>query len=305
MTILITGGAGFIGSHVVDALLLASHKVIVVDDYRTGNNKRKGAIYTGLALNDAHLGDIFAQYKPEVICHFAAQVSVPHSITHPKIDAETNIIDSIRLLELAKRFDVSQLIFASSGGAITGDADVFPTPEPEDAFPLSPYGVSKQIFEQYLWSASATHGMKTVILRMANIYGPRQATAGEAGVVAAFLQSIKAKKPLTIFGDGESTRDFTYVKDVANVVEKIIRKKYTGMAHISTGIETSVNELAEQLSNIHAKEVIINYEEARSGEVRRSVLLPSRAKEQWGVKCKTPLALGLQETYDWYMKKRV
>lgn len=305
MNILITGGAGFIGSHIVDALLQAGHAVVVVDNFRSGKNKRKGAVYKDMSLNDVRLEQVFKDVQPEVICHFAAQVSVPYSVAFPKSDAEVNIVDSVRLLELAKQYKVRQFVFASSGGAITCNPTVFPTPEMENAFPLSPYGISKQVFEYYLWSAWETHGIKPVILRLANIYGPRQATVGEAGVVAAFLQAIKERKPLTIFGDGESTRDFTFVKDIARAVEKVIRKKAIGMAHLSTGKETSVNDLAEMLCAIHGKPVDIHHEPARSGEVRRSVLSPKKAKETWNITCKTSLMEGLQETYDWFKKQRL
>ncbi|HEX2182852.1 MAG TPA: NAD-dependent epimerase/dehydratase family protein [Rubrobacteraceae bacterium] len=216
MRVLVTGGAGFIGSHVADLLLARGHEVAIADDLSRG---RRANVPEGAAFYEADVrsgcGEVFRGFGPEAVCHQAAQVDVRRSVAEPDLDADVNILGTIRLLENCVRYGVGRFVFASTGGAIYGEQRVFPAPEDHPEYPLSPYGVSKLAAERYLRFYQAHHGLPCVALRYANVYGPRQDPHGEAGVVAIFASRLAAGERCTINGSGEQTRDYVYAGDVA------------------------------------------------------------------------------------------
>lgn len=282
MKILVTGGAGFIGSHIVDAYLDKGHSVVIIDSLATGKKKNlnpDAVFYKGDITDRAFVEHVFKEERVDVVNHHAAHASVSESMRNPQFDAEVNIIGSINLVEVACKNSVEKFIFASTGGAIYGDTRVNPTPETEDPHPISPYGVSKLSFEHYLHYYHNVHGLRYTSLRYANVYGERQDPFGEAGVVAIFCEKFAQNKKVEIFGDGEQTRDYVYVGDVvrANILALEKDALYRPV-NIGTGKETSVNELYEILSDIAGNSLKPVYAEKRSGEQRRSVLDYSLAK---------------------------
>ena len=286
--ILVTGGAGFIGSHVVDVYLRAGHRVTVVDNLSTGRmaNLNTRAQFFPADIRSATLDAIFQQGRFDVVNHHAAHIDLRRSVADPWHDAEINILGTLNLLECARRFGVKRVIFASTGGALYGDEVPYPTPESHPAQPLSPYGVAKLTVEHYLHYYQAVHGLRPVILRYANVYGPRQDPYGEAGVVAIFAERLLQGDRPVIFGDGQQTRDFVFVGDVvrANLLAVDYLKEDSGdsaplVANIGTGHELPVNELFALLTTSlpNAPEPI--YAPPKSGEQRRSVIDPSYAKK--------------------------
>ncbi|HLK12718.1 MAG TPA: NAD-dependent epimerase/dehydratase family protein, partial [Candidatus Binatia bacterium] len=216
MKVLVTGGAGFIGSHVVDALVAAGHDVVVVDDLSTGHreNLNPNARFVELDVTDPRLVELIRDERPAAVSHHAAQMDVRRSVADPLFDARTNILGTINLLEGARRANVRRVLFVSSGGAVYGEQEIFPAPETHPTNPVSPYGVSKRAGELYAFFYQAEYHIPFVALRYANVYGPRQDPHGEAGVVAIFCGRMLAGQPVTIFGDGEQTRDYVFVGDI-------------------------------------------------------------------------------------------
>ena len=255
MRVLVTGGAGFIGSHVVDRLLADGHAVDAVDNLTTGRRERvhPAARLHVCDLRDARLDAVVAAARPEVVVHLAAQAAVPRSVADPVFDASVNVLGTIALLEACRRAGVRRALYTSSGGAGYGDTDVLPTPEDHPLRPASPYGVSKITAEHYLECWAGLTAGRALTLRLANIYGPRQDPAGEAGVVAIFASRLLAGEPCIVNGDGEQTRDYVYVGDVADAVARgVTSADATGVANIGTGAETTVNELHRRLpANFH------------------------------------------------------
>jgi UDP-glucose 4-epimerase len=306
MRILVTGGAGFIGSHVVDAYVTAGHEVAVVDDLSSGSadNVHPRARSYRLDIRDAELDGVFAEARPEVVCHHAAQVSVRRSVEAPQADAEINVLGSLNVFEAARRHGVRRVIVASTGGAIYGEQCEGAADETHPCRPRSPYAVAKLAVEHYLDYARATFGVEAVVLRYANVYGPRQDPHGEAGVVAIFMQRILAGLPPTIFGDGEQVRDFVYVDDVvaANVLALGVPTPdaETAIFNIGTGHATSVNELWRAIETLAQPGVRAYHEPARSGDVRRSVLDPSRAARILGWRPTVTVEDGLARTWAWF-----
>ncbi len=303
MKVLITGGAGFIGSHLVDALVASGHEAIVVDHHlkdklRFPNPQAK--IYK-LSFQSPELADVFAAEKPDAVCHLAAQISVTRSVVDPVLDATTNIVSAINVLDLAKQFGCKKFVFASSGGAIYGDHPERPTPEKYDTKPISPYGIGKQAFEYYLDLYREHFGLPTVALRFSNVYGPRQMSAGEASVIAIFLERLRTGNIATIFGDGSTTRDYLFVGDAVDAFVKALTNDFVGTINIATGEETSVLELWELLKDIHGGEHELEFQPFRAGEVQRSVLSAATAHQAIGWRPRMALRDGLKETYDWYM----
>lgn len=300
MKIVVTGGAGFIGSHVVDRFINEGHEVIVIDHYRRDKKRfenPKAKIYK-LRFSDPKLRSVFEIEKPEVICHLAAQISVTESVKNPVEDAKTNIADSIALLKLAEDFKIEKFIFASSGGGIYAGYPEMPTPIVMDAKPLSPYGIGKQSFEYYLLAGKVPH----VILRLANVYGPRQMSEGEAGVISIFIERILKSEPVKIFGDGSATRDYVYVTDIVDAFYKSAMSDFTGIVNIGTGVETSVNKLWELISAQHGGGEM-NYEEARPGEVDRSVIDASETKAAINWEPTIEIEEGIKKTYEWFSEQ--
>jgi UDP-glucose 4-epimerase len=307
MRILVTGGAGFIGSAVTDAYLTAGHDVAVVDDLSAGSpeNLDPRVRLHRLDIRDPELDAIFADERPEVVSHHAAQVSIRRSIEDPRADASANVLGSLNVFEAARRHGARRVIFASTGGAIYRDEQPgVPADESRPCRPRTPYAVAKCSVEQYLDYFCATFGLEAISLRYANVYGPRQDPHGEAGVIAIFLHRVLAGLNPTIFGDGEQVRDFIYVGDVAGANRAALEAALTPgenlVVNISTGVGTTVNAVWRTLDKIARPSVRAYHEPVRSGDVRWNVLDPSRAKHHLGWSAGVSVAEGLQRTWEWF-----
>ena len=309
MRVLITGGAGFIASHVADAFLLAGHEVAVVDDLSTGfkENLDPRIRFWQVDIRTPDLPRVVSDFRPDVISHHAAQMSVSASARDPRHDADINILGTLNLLEAAVRSEVRRVVFASTGGAVYGDLVPIPTDETAVARPVSPYGVAKLAVERYLHAYQAMHGLRAVALRYSNVYGPRQSPHGEAGVVAIFSRAILEGRELMVNGDGEQTRDYVYVGDVvrANIVaaEMALGHEFP-IVNIGTGVETSVNVLLQLLRESAGRHVAWRHGPPRPGEQRRSVLDCTLAKRVLGWEAATDLRTGLSRTFEWFSANR-
>ena len=305
MRILVTGGAGFIGSNVVDGYLAEGHDVVVVDDLSAGSptNVSRRAGFHQVDVRSAALDAVFQAERPEIVSHHAAQVSVRRSVEEPIVDAEINVLGSLNVLETARRHGVRRVIFASTGGAIYGEIDgAAPAGEGHACRPRSPYAVSKLAVEHYLDNCRAG-GLETVVLRYANVYGPRQDPHGEAGVIAIFIQRVLAGLTPAIYGDGEQVRDFVYVGDVvrANVAALTVAADGPTVMNIGTGRGTSINALWRALAAIAQPGVGPYHEPARAGDILRSVLDPARARAMLGWQPAVTLEDGLRRTWEWFV----
>jgi len=298
MRAIVTGGAGFIGSHVVDTLLANGDEVHVLDNLATGKraNVPDGAVFHEADIRtDAHT--VFDQVRPETVFHLAAQADVRVSVERPDFDADVNVIGTVRVLEAARRHD-AKLVFASTGGAIYGECDG-PAPEDSPRRPLAPYGTSKLSAEEYLYTYNRLYGTSHVVLRYGNVYGPRQDPHGEAGVVAIFMNKIRSGERPRIFGDGKQTRDYVYVKDVADVTLRAPESD-GGEFNVGTGEETSVLTLLEQIAGASGTNPEPEFADPRPGELQRSVLDISRAERELGWRPRRDLEAGLAETWAWF-----
>jgi UDP-glucose 4-epimerase len=293
---LVTGGAGFIGSHLVDALLAAGHEPTIVDHLdpaRAANFEPAAA--RGARLVRADVTDVprmlgaFAQARPEVVFHLAAQIDVRRSVEDPSTDAHVNIGGTAAVLEAARQAGVRRVVLASTAG-VYGDPERLPTPETAPLAPLSPYGAGKAAAEAYMSMFSRLHGLSTLSLRMSNVYGPRQNPHGEAGVVAIFCAAAAEGRQITVFGDGAQTRDFVFVEDVVAAFLSAAASDAQGALNVSTGTETSLGQLVETLGVARADGP------SRLGEIRRSSLDPALAAERLGWRARTALAEGLDRT---------
>ncbi len=298
MRVLVTGGAGFIGSHVSEALLVRGHEVTVVDDLSSG---KRGNVPEGADFHEADVrtgcAEIFRSFRPDALCHLAAQMDVRRSVREPDFDADVNVLGTVRLLESCVAHGVGKVVFASTGGAVYGEQNEFPAPENHPQYPVSPYGVSKLAGERYLHYYRAQHGLPYAALRYANVYGPRQDPHGEAGVVAIFSGNLAEGQPSTIFGTGEQTRDYVYVGDVARAnVLALEGDAPDGAYNIGTGIETSVTELYERMRRLSGRDVAAERGPAKPGEQSRSSVDPTKAARELGWKPETDLASGLERT---------
>lgn len=307
MKILVTGGAGFIGSNIVDVYVKLGHDVVVVDDLSTGKKEfinPKVKFYQADIKDREKIKEIFTNEKPEILNHQAAQISVRKSVENPVFDADINIIGALNLLEEARENGIKKIIFASSGGALYGDATVIPTPESyEPKKPLSPYGIAKYATELYLEYYYINFGIPYVALRYSNVYGPRQNPDGEAGVIAIFCKKLLAGNTPVINGDGKQTRDYVYVEDVANANEKAIVTKYVGGVNIATTKETDVMTLFKELSEQTKKEVSPDFVDAKKGEQKRSCLDINKAKNELNWEPSTGLESGLEKTIKYFSSK--
>ncbi len=308
MRVLVTGGAGFIGSHVADAYLAAGHEVGVVDDLSTGSkeNLDPRVRFWQADIRATDLADILQEFRPEVLNHHAAQMSVSVSVRDPRLDAEVNILGTLNLLELAVRQGVRRVIFASTGGAIYGDHETLPTPETVFPQPVSPYGVAKSAVERYLHAYQAMHGLRAVALRYANVYGPRQNPHGEAGVVAIFSRGILEGRELTINGDGAQTRDYVYVSDVVRgnlLATDMTLGQALAILNIGTGTETSVNELVRLFRDVAGMDAVWRHGPPRPGEQRRSALDSRLAKRLLGWEAAADIRSGLTQTFRWFQER--
>jgi UDP-glucose 4-epimerase len=311
MRALVTGGAGFIGSTLVDRLLAEGHRVDVVDDLSSGSlanlaDARSSSdhdfTFHRLDLRSSEVTDLIARRQPEVIFHLAAQMDVRVSVERPVYDAEINIIGGLNVLEGARQGGTRKVVFASSGGTIYGDPDPVELPlrETHPQQPLSPYGVSKKAFGDYLVAYRLLHDLEFTALALANIYGPRQNPHGEAGVVAIFCGRLLKGERCTIFGDGSMTRDYTFVDDVVDAFARAIDGGDGLLLNIGTGKETSVRELYEGIGHYVGTTEEPFYAPERPGELKRSCLDPGRASVHLGWKPWTTMEMGIGQTVDWF-----
>jgi UDP-glucose 4-epimerase len=296
--VVVTGGAGFIGSHVVDRLLEEGRRVIVVDDLSSGTtaNLQPGAELEQFDLAAPEAVSRIARLRPSAVVHCAAQASVTESFRDPARDAAVNIVGGLNALRGALEGGGKRFVYVTTGGALYGHAASLPSTERDPIAPLSPYGLSKWIMERYL-SILAGDGLSWVALRLGNVYGPRQRSDGEAGVVAIFADRMRRGEPVSIEGDGEQTRDFVFVADVRDAIVGALDHAGTDSLNVGTGRATSVNELFRQLSAIAGYRLEPTHAAARPGDVRHSVLDVRRAEAVLGWTPRTDLADGLRETY--------
>ena len=303
LKVLITGGAGFIGSNVADGLLENNFKIVIVDDLSNGRkeNLPEEAKFYKCDIRDKKLYSIFKEEKPDIVIHNAAQLSVRISVEDPLMDADINIMGGLNVIGACHRYNVDKIIFASSGGTVYGEQKYFPADEEHPTNPVSPYGVAKLATENYLYYFYKTYGLKYISLRYANIYGPRQDPYGEAGVVAIFSSKILKGKNPTINGDGLQTRDYVYVGDAVDINLKAIESDFTGPLNVGTGRETTVVELFNILKEVSGKDDIEEiYGPAKEGEQRRSQLSYKLAKKALDWQPKVSIEKGLKLTYDWF-----
>jgi UDP-glucose 4-epimerase len=298
---IVTGGAGFIGSHVVDALIAQGAEVAVVDSLVHGKEENVAA-GVDLHVRDIRepLDEIFDAVRPEAVFHLAAQADVRVSVERPVEDAEVNVLGTVRVLEAARGHG-AQVVFASTGGAIYGEC-VEPAREDSECEPLSPYGTAKLAAEEYLRSYNRLYGTRHIALRYGNVYGPRQDPHGEAGVVAIFLGSLSRGEQARIFGDGGQTRDYVYAGDVARATVSTIGND-GGVFNVGTGRETSVTELYELCARVAGSDIAAEHAPERLGELRRSFLDTTRAAESLGFTAMVDLEDGLRATWDWVQKE--
>jgi UDP-glucose 4-epimerase len=304
MNIIVTGGAGFIASQIVDAYLERGHDVHILDDFSTGQevNLNPRAKVHRVDIADGKVAKLVEQIKPDVVNHHAAQMDVRHSVADPAFDARVNVIGFINLLEACRNTGVKKVLFASSGGAVYGEQERFPAPESHVTQPASPYGVSKRTGELYLSYYHQSFGMPYIALRYANVYGPRQSTKGEAGVVAIFLSLLLSGKIPVINGDGLQTRDYVYVGDVVAANVAALDSSFVGQINIGTGIETDVVTIYSHLRDAVGSNVEAHHGPAKTGEQRRSCLDARRAAEILGWRPQVALAEGLRRTAAYYQE---
>jgi UDP-glucose 4-epimerase len=308
MKILVTGGAGFIGSHVVDLYIDHGHDVIVLDDLSTGHrsNLHPKARFFEMDIRSPEVVGLLAREKPEVINHHAAQMDVRRSVEAPLFDADVNILGSLNLIEAAHAAGVRQFIYISTGGAVYGEPEYLPCDEDHPVNPICQYGASKHTVEHYLYLYHWNYGMKYSVLRYPNVYGPRQDPHGEAGVVAIFLGRMIAGDPVTINGDGEQVRDFVYVGDCARANLLAIQNgDKPGIYNLGSGAGTSVNEVFRVLQSITGYNHEPVHGPPKIGETRRIWLAADKANREWGWRAEIGLRDGLETTAEHFRTKKV
>jgi UDP-glucose 4-epimerase len=303
--VLVTGGAGFIGSHIVDALVGRGDEVLVLDDLSTGDREyvNAAARFERGDIREPEAAALARQWRPDVICHHAAQMSVSRSVREPLFDAGVNLVGGLHLLEVAREVG-ARFLFASTGGALYGDADVLPTPETYPAWPVSPYGVAKLSFEHYLHCYRVQHSVQYVALRYANVYGPRQNPHGEAGVVAIFCQRMLAGEQAVINGDGMYTRDFVHVDDVVRAnLAALDAPDVTGHFNVGTGRQVDINRVFELVRELIGSATPEVHGPARAGDQRTSALDAALIGERLGWRPQVALEDGLEGTVAWFRER--
>lgn len=311
MRVAVTGGAGFIGSHIVDRLVAESHEVLVIDDLSSGfrNNVPEEATLIEASISSLEADKAIADFRPEALIHAAAQISVRKSMEDPSFDADVNVKGILHLLTQLQRLSSPKpsVVFLSTGGAMYGDTEVVPTAESHVALPESLYGLHKRFGELYFDFWHRVHGIPYIALRLGNVYGPRQNPHGEAGVVAIFSERLLKGEPCTIFGDGSQTRDFVYVADVVEAVLLAVKSKgqVSGsdrIFNVATGVEVSVRELFDVMKEAAESSSELTLAPPRAGEQKRSVLDPSLLHNVLGWKAQQDLSSGISLTVEWFRK---
>ncbi len=305
MRVCVTGGAGFIGSHLVDRLIALGHTVLVIDNLSTGVHEfvNSDAIFVEMDVRDSNIDSIFAEFKPRVVFHEAAQTMVPASMVNPKMDCDVNLLGLVNILEASRKHKVEHFLMPSSA-AVYGDFDTLPLTEDMIGEPTSFYGLTKLTGEGYLRIYEQAFGLKTVCFRYSNVYGPRQGDGGEGGVISIFTRLINEGQGLTIFGDGEQTRDFIYVDDVVEAnIKAMNHPELTGVYNISTNTSTSVNKLVSYFKSISNKDLPVYYEAERTGDIRHSRLCNQKAKVDFDFLATVDLERGLRDTISYFKGK--
>lgn len=302
-TLLITGGAGFIGSHLAEEALAAGDGVVILDNLATGHlrNVPEGAVFVERDLREPGLEDLLAEYGVTAVSHHAAQANVRVSLDDPAFDAEVNVVGGIRLLTACRNVGIRRVLFASSGGTVYGTQQVYPCDESHPVAPASPYGCAKLSFEHYLTAYGRSGELEPVILRYANVYGPRQDPKGEAGIVAILAQRLLAADPPRIFGDGTQTRDYVFVGDIARAQRAILRHWRAGIYNVGTGRETSVLELLRRVRLALANDTAVVHTDPVAGELLRSSLDGDKLRHTFGLPDWTALEEGLSKTLPFYV----
>jgi UDP-glucose 4-epimerase len=305
MKVLVTGGAGFIGSHLVDRLVQEGHEVVIVDNLSTGKrrNLNRAARFYKLDIQSWRLERVFRNERPNIVMHLAAQMDVRKSVEDPIFDAQVNVLGMLNVLQQAIKHGVRKVVFSSSGGAIYGEQEIYPVPESHVTRPLSPYGISKLCGEQYLSYYQRVSGLQIVSLRYANVYGPRQDPDGEAGVVAIFIQKLLNNEQAIVNGNGRQTRDFIYVEDVVEANLAVMGQETQGTYNVGTGEETSINDLLRILiahTNSTCKEI---HGPAKIGEQVRSVIDSNKLRQELSWEPRIELSEGLKRTVDYFRER--
>ncbi len=306
MNILVTGGAGFIGSHMARRHLAAGHRVVIVDNLSTGSREKlpEGARFVEADISETDLEPLMKEEKIEAVSHHAAQIDVRHSVSDPVFDAHSNILGSLKLFEACRRAGARRVLFASTGGALYGEPEGGrPATESHPTNPISPYGCAKLSIEKYLYYYQVIHGFQTQVFRYANVYGPFQNGLGEAGVVAIFCEAILHGRTPKIRGDGNQTRDYVFVGDLVRAAAVAIQTDRSGTWNLGTGIETSVNQLFEELAKALDFHGTPEHAPLTPGEQKRSVLDGSAIRRDFGLPPWTPLREGLKETAAYFREK--
>jgi UDP-glucose 4-epimerase len=301
MKIAVTGGAGFIASQIADAYVAAGHEVIVIDNLITGKrvNVPRGAKFFEADIRAPEIAEIFRSERPQVLSHHAAQLDVRKSVADPAFDADVNLIGTLNLLEAAREVGVSRVLFASSGGAVYGEQEIFPAPESHPHHPISPYGITKATGELYLAFYNAVHGIPYVALRYSNVYGPRQDPHGEAGVVAIFAGHLLNGEPCTVFGDGSKTRDYVFVGDVVEATVRAAAGPPGVVANVGWGREVSDLDLFRTMATATGYTKQPTFAADRHGDVARSCLDAGLAQRTWDWRPVVPLADGVRRVVEY------
>lgn len=305
MKILVTGGAGFIGSHIVDAYIKEGHDVIIIDDLSNGRkeNLNPKAKFYKTDICSKKVVNILKTEKPELLNHHAAQIDVRHSVNNPINDIEVNVTGLVKLVESGKEYGLKKIILASSGGTVYGEQKEFPATEEHPTWPISPYGLNKLMSEKYLYYFRKQYGLSYAALRYANVYGPRQNPHGEAGVIAIFINALLNGKQPIINGDGMQTRDYIFIDDVVSANIKALNHNICGSFNIGTGIQTDVKEIFSKIKNI----LNINFAEkhgpAKEGEQLQSSISPKLFEKETGWKINVSLDDGLEKTTKWFKNR--
>jgi UDP-glucose 4-epimerase len=306
MKIIVTGGAGFIGSHVVDTFINHGHEVVVVDDLSTGrrSNLNPAATFYQVDIRSPEMEDIFEKEQPQIVDHHAAQMDVRRSVEDPLFDANVNVLGSIKLIELARIYNVERFIYISTGGAVYGEPEYLPCDEDHPINPICPYGASKHTVEHYLFMYRELYDLDYIVLRYPNVYGPRQDPHGEAGVVAIFSGQMLKNSPVVINGDGEQERDFVYVQDCARANLLALNTENTNtIFNLGFGVGTTINEVYENLKEITGYQLTAEHGPPKAGETRRIFLEAKKAGEYLDWKPTVNLKAGLGETVKYFREK--